>query len=225
MYHRASTTERNKEREMKKILALSTALVGLLFLVSPVSGELMTVNSVEDPNQDILLNGTITVHELGNNPPFEPNEWIDSSWVETLYRPCLQNADDPNIPNVEVTIVNKTARTWEWLYYVADPETGLTNNDGKVNSCLAFEINKIGANTPLVYESSTQDSHFEPNETWRFVIQDYTNTNNLVASLFGSVGVGSGSAGDVFSSGSIIPEPCTLSLLGLAGMAMLRRRK
>lgn len=185
----------------------------------------MTVNSLDDPNQDVLLNGAIVVHELGNQPPFPVQEWITSSWVETEYRPCLQNYDNPLIPNAEVTITNKTGRVWEWLYYVADPETNLTNNDGIVNCCLAFEIDKIGFNTPLVYESLNQDQVFEINETWRFVIQDYTNTRGLAPSLFGSIGVGNCSSLDNMSSGSIIPEPCTAALLAGGAIVALRRRR
>jgi hypothetical protein len=206
-------------------LFLINIMVGLMLAATPALGVAMMVDSLDDPNQDVLRNGLIPVHELGNKPPFPDGEWITSSDEPNTYRPCLQNPDDPGISNPLVTITNQTGIDWYWLYYVADPETTLTNMDGTVNGCLAFQIDKVGKNTPLVYESIAQDQVFEPGETWKFVIQDYSNTTPLPASAFGSIGVGNGSGKDTVSSGSIIPEPATALLLVGGALALIRRRR
>jgi len=216
-----------------KVFSVLVVCTGvLLFMTMPALAVPMIVNSQDTPSQDVLVTDPdLQVHELGNQPPFPTPERILSSSQETPYRPCLQNEDLPGIPNMAVTITNMTGRDWPWLYYVADPETGLKNDDGLVNGELAFQIDNVGTNRPLISESMNADGIFEwdevnnVGETWVFVIQDYTNTLALPAHLFGSIGVGSFSGGDFVSSGSIIPEPATLSLLVLGGLALLRRRR
>jgi len=173
-------------------------------------------------------------HELGDGFPVE--EKISSSHSETTYRPCNENPDDPMIPNIEVSITNLSGRSWEKLEYVADPETSIQNYDEwRVNCEEAFLIDNVGANTPLRSESLTANLIFEPGETWVFVIQDYVNSLGGPATPFDSydatnnVGqVGNQSAGWTPSTGSIIacvPEPASLTLLALGGLALLRRRR
>jgi hypothetical protein len=208
-------------KSMGGILVL--ALVGLL--VSPAAAEWQQVNFMDTPSQDIIPTGPFWVDEVGWNPPFPTGEWITSSYVTTEYRPCYQNPDNPTIPNMEVTITNMTDWCLGDVFYVADPETGLANNDGLINGQLAFKIDSVGLNMPLIFESAAQDNHFAAGETWKFVIQDYTNAFGLAPHLFASVGVGNLSGGDTFSSGSIItPEPAALSVLLLAVGTFLRRR-
>ncbi len=159
----------------------------------------VVVTSQDTPSQDPLI-PHVDVHELGK-PSFPPNELITASNVMTFYSPCRQNPDTPT-PNFEVTIVNLTSVPWTELVYVADPETTLTNDDGIVNGELAFNIDWVGLNTPLVFESFVADTIFAPGETWKFVIQDYFNVAGVSPSAFGSVGlVGVPSGGDTFSSG------------------------
>ena len=143
------------------------------------------------------------------------------------------------IPEVAVEIRNMTGLDWIEVWYIADNETTLTNFDGEANALgyppvqEAFRIDAVGFNTPLIYESLTPDGVWEIGETWRFVIQDYTNSLGLPPSAITSIGVGDASkppaTGIVDSSGSIIgvtvPEPTTaaLALLGL-GLVASRRR-
>jgi len=212
-----------------KVFSVLVVCAGvLLFMTTPALAVPMIVNSQDTPSQDVLVTDpNLQVHELGNQLPFPDEEWITSSsqvWEDEP--PCPGDKDgDPSTVDMEVTITNMTGRAWPWLYYVADPETTLTNDDGLVNGQLAFHIDARGLNTPLVFESMFNDGWFVPGETWKFVIQDYKNTLNLPAHLFGSIGVGSGSGGDTVSSGSIIPEPTTLTLLVMGGLALLRRRR
>ncbi len=147
------------------------------------------------------------------------------------------------------------------LYYVGDVaedgslETTFTNLDEWVGQCggidcngmdcscpdgpdypgMAFKIDKVGENQPLVYESMTQDGCFEPGEIWEFVVQEYWNKLALPASALGSVcpdgihgAIAAASAGNTCSAASIItPEPSSLVFIvgGLLGLALRRNRR
>jgi len=196
---------------------------------------------IEDtPEQDVLAYCPYPVYdELGNKPTFPDDEWITSSWEFTSLTACTGAPyDNPGIPNVLVTMTNMTNTVWgnfyngqkTHVYYVADPETGLSNWDGLMGCILglqkAFIIDSIGINRPLVYESVAYNDIFEPGETWKFIIQDYTNTLGLAPSAFASLGIANCSQGDLVSSGSIVanPEPATMILLA-AGLLGIKRRK
>ncbi len=89
-------------------------------------------------------------------------------------------------------------------------------NAGLDDAQLAFRIDAVGLNTPLVYESLSNDGVFENHETWTFVIQDFVGANGRPATPFRSLGIASLSTGGFDgSTGSIIavPEPGTLALL------------
>jgi hypothetical protein len=128
---------------------------------------------------------------------------------------------------VKVGITNLTGKVWTDLWYVSDPETTLTNDDGWINGQLAFKIDAVGVNTPLVWESVASDGIFTPGETWEFVIQNYANVFGLAPSLLGTIGVPS--VGDLVSTGSIIAIPAPgailLGSLGVGLVGWLRRRR
>lgn len=204
---------------MKRLII--TTLCGLFFLASPAVAVLTEVDFQDGP-QDPLFVPSL-VHELGLN--FPPEELIESDWALTDYVPCQENPDNPDIPNVEVMILNLTDRSWTDLWYVSDPETSLANDDGLINGELAFKIDYGVLNAPLVLESMAADGVFQPGEMWVFVIQDYVNQLALPPSALGSIGVPT--RGDDISSGSIIaiPEPATIAMLGLGSLVLLRRKR
>jgi hypothetical protein len=191
---------------MKKKCIAIVVFILLILIISNTSQAVPTIVEHIDGPQDPLYVPR-NVHELGNHPLFPDEELIVSSDEGiTEHRPCPE-LDNPQFPNVVVSITNLTNQSWAELWYVADPQTYLTNHDGWVNGELAFKIDNIGLNTPLLSESISSNLVFEPGETWTFVIQDYINMFGLQPSLYGSTGVGFSNIGDQLSSGSIIATP------------------
>ncbi len=199
--------------------------IGCVLLIVNLASAIPTNVDFQDGPQDTLFVPSM-VHELGTGPNFPPEEEISASDTETEQTACSEDPpDDPQIPNALVTIQNLTGIDWTDVWYVADPETSLTNYDGWINGSLAFKIDSIGVNKPLVYESKIADNIFQSGEVWQFIIQDYANSAGGPPSALDSIGVPSG--GYPPSTGSIIaiPEPVTIIflLLGLSGL--VRRKK
>jgi hypothetical protein len=203
---------------MKKNCTTIFIFIVLILTISNTSQAVPTVvEYIDGPQDPLYVPGK--VHELGNRTQFPEQELI-LSYDEgiTEHIPCPE-LDDPQFPNVVVSITNLTDVSWAEVWYVADPETYLTNHDGWINREPAFKIDNIGQNTPLLSESMGSNLIFEPGETWTFAIQDYINMYRLSPSLFGSIGVGFSSVGDQLSSGSIIavpvPAPGAVLLVGI----------
>jgi hypothetical protein len=207
-------------------VAILAFLVGLALaahaLAVPVS-----VSHTDLPTCDFLSVPPL-VDELGDTSAFPPDERITAVDLSTVLSGCP--ATDTPAPNVLVAMTNLTTLDFVEVWYVADPETSLSNVDGLVEGEEAFQIDSVGLNTPLVFESMQVNGIFEAGETWEFVIDDYFNALGLAADDFFSPGaVGTFSPGGP-SSGSVIafvPEPATALLLagGLAGLAAAGRRR
>ncbi len=214
---------------MKKLLLLLSIFLPLIGQAVPVDAEVR-----DTARQDVLVN-LPDWHELGIG--FPQDELITASDEEDLRIPCP--SDYLGGINYLITIVNQSENYWSNLHYVADPETTFTNDDGEAQDLkapgwtLAFRIDSVGLNQPLVFESMTADNIFEPGETWQFLVQDYNNSLGLAPSLLDSWdGINQGqisnaSAGGPPSSASIIavPEPATAMLLFIsAGVIGFYRR-
>jgi len=200
-------------------------LIGVLCALLPFAAHARSVQvyTEPDPRQDAwVLQGW--VHELGVG--FPQTQLIASSNLgEVSFNPCP--TDKAGGVNFQIQIINLTGQDWEEVYYVADPETLLTNVDELLgetgfNSGLAFKIDFVGANQPLVSESIANDGIFQAGEVWEFVIQDYFNSLGGSPEAFDSTGIAAASTGWPPSTGSIVavPEPSTFALLAVASMVI-----
>ena len=192
------------------------------------------------PHCDFLSIPT-QVDELGDPNIFPSDEAIATFPLSTAPPVCTA-FDDPTALDLVVEMRNLTNKTFEQVWYVANPETDISNYDGFANDLAfpggheAFRIDSMisdpfGTHHPLIFESGPLDGEWQPGEVWHFVLQDYFNAIGLSHAAIDSIGVGdaSNAFGITTSSGSIIaivPEPATCSLLlfGLVGLCSRGKR-
>lgn len=220
-----------------KRLHIISIVIGMLMLAGPATADEVNLYAVEGPQDPIGVNifndPRYIEHEIGDN--FVPNQLISSYIVDgrSELTACFDGSDNPQILNVVVGITNLTNKTVP-VWYVTDPQTTITNFDGYIGNAVAtdaqeaFRIDSVGINQPLIFESLGANNLFEPGETWHFIIQDFVALPGFVgpAAPFDSFGVASHSTPFPPSTASLVtPEPATMGLLALGGLAVLRRRK
>ena len=215
---------------MKKLPAFLTAGVACVLWASSAAAYMINVYSIDGPQDPLNVHGR--VDEIGLLTVFPAGEQISSSWTVTNETACWDGSDNPGILNVLVTITNVDVQGSPPLWYVADLGTIITNFDGWIgNTGLgtaeeAFRIDSVGINRPLLAESGPVNNRFDPGETWTFIIQDFFNVMGGPPAPFDSLGIASASGGWPPSTGSIItPEPATLALVTVGGLAVLWRRR
>lgn len=238
---------------MKYTLVSTFSIAGCLAALSITSsfGVVTMLSHVDTVGHCDTLDVPAVVEELGENSdggaggpgpfpgPFSLDDYINVEFVSLGAPSCLAT----NGPGVDlvISITNLTSREFYGLWYVADPGTTITNFDGKVaqippgtDSLPAFRIDAVGVNTPLLSESILGNGIFEPGETWKFVLQDYSSV--IAPDLIRSIGLGVNSPlppADSPSSGSIVagldpdlvPEPSRALLVGMGLLAVLIRRR
>jgi hypothetical protein len=108
------------------------------------------------------------VHEIGETGFFPQNESLFATDLGLTSNSACSNSDDPTVANVVVDIRNLSGIAWEEVWYVADPETSISNYDGEANESPfspiqeAFRIDNDvkdpgGVNHALISESMTAD--------------------------------------------------------------------
>ncbi len=216
---------------MKRIMLTLTFVGAMVALISSGNARPVEVYQILDPIQDQwVIPGQ--VHELGFQPPFPLEQSILASSVTWQgHVPCP--SEYQGLGAVQISMQNLTGKSWYDVWYVADPETQLSNWDEYVGEIgfaawKSFKIDNLGVNTPLVSESLIPDNIFQPGEIWEFVIQEYNNALMAPPSAFDSIGIAGASAGFPPSSGSIIawvPEPNSGVLLAIGCLVLLWRRR
>ena len=149
-------------------------------------------------------------------------------------------ADDGIANDWLVHISNVSGQAFADLFFVADAGAAIGNADGTVIDTIgapgvqtdAFRIDAQGANANLLTESMARDGILQPGEEWEFVVSNFNTGVNSFPPAINSPGVFSGSSpmqtfGGTNSSilGVTVPEPSTLSIVALMGLASLRRRR
>ena len=216
----------------RTLTILATAALTAPALANPVDG-FYTDGPACDNHGD-----QFAYEELGTGPLFPMDEFIIADATITDLSACVVT-DDASMVNALVTMTNLSGRDWENLFYVADPETRISNVDGFATTdpvpnaasifTEAFRIDSLGMNKNLVFESASADGIFQDGETWQFIIQDFGNLSGFGPADFSSLDFSGGSTTN-FSSGSIVafepvPAPGALALFGLAGMTAVKRRR
>jgi len=200
---------------------------------------------LETPQCDVLSIPT-EVDELGDFNVFPSDEALFASDQGPSPIISCPSSNDPTTSDSVVEIRNLSGIAWDEVWYVADSGTTISNYDGEANDAAfsplqeAFRIDNdvkdpLGVNHPLIFESMASDGIWEINESWQFILQDYSNLSGLAASAINSIGVGNASpnfgindsSGSIIAVAQVVPEPSSLLLacLGLFGTYTLRRRR
>ena len=230
-----------------RLFVVLTSVFVLVASVTTTQASQTVVAHNDDPNHCDPLFIPFEVDEIGNAAVFPPGEQLSSDTLGQSNPVCFPH-DDPNTPDLRVSIRNGTGRDLTDVWCVADTQTDISNWDGLAQGIAggaidlpfneAFRLDHDvsdpgGTHHPLVAESVSFDGIWQFGEEWQFILQDYRNSLGLPAHALSSIGVGAESLvlpGALESSGSIIatpiPEPGGLSLIFLGlGLVVGSRRE
>ena len=206
-------------------LILTVLLVG----TAPAANAISTTTAFADTPPCDLLSGPSVLDELGFPATGFPAGVQISAQDGLVNNPVCLATKIPGNADTAVRMTNLNSISFSDVWYVAEPGTNFTNDDGTINGMHAFKIDAVGANTPLISESINANGIFEPGEIWTFIVQDYSNTSGLAASSFTEIGVpsnGPSSAASIVAD-PVVPEPGTFGLIafGLIGLCRFGRAR
>jgi PEP-CTERM motif len=204
------------------------SLTILIVTAAPVAFAVPTPTAFVDTPTCDSLSGAPINDELGHLSVFPVGEKIDATATYNVSSFACLPTKIFGVADAIVRMVNLNSVSFTDVWYVAEPATTFTNVDGTINGEIAFKIDTVGINTPLLNESITANGIFEPGEFWTFVVQDYMNGSGLAASDFLEIGVPSfGPASSASIVAAPVPEPGTFVLvaIGLTGLAASRRSR
>ena len=212
--------------------ACITGLLAPLASAVPMPG-----NFVDDQRCDPVSNRSLT-HELGNVTVFPTNEAFLVSVQPTNQTICVPNDGIAN--DWIVRIVNVSGIAWQDLFFVCDGGVTVGNADGVMfNPAIAttpptdaFRIDGTvtvtGMNDNLIGESMTNNEIFQPGEIWQFMVSNFMSPG-FAPPTFNTIGFGFATPAPSTSHASIlanpIPEPASLGLIGVVGIALGTRRR
>jgi len=192
----------------------------------------------EDPRCDTLPNQTLA-HELGKVGFFPQNEAIDYQVAPATFTVCVPDDGLPN--DWIVQMVNLSGQSWTNLFFVADLGMKIGNADGTVQDIAnapgmfsdAFKIDAVGLNANLLNESINPNGIFEPGETWRFNVSNFSGPNGLnpppiiqtPGKFAGSDPITIPPSNTASILATPVPEPTTVGAIAFMGVALLMRRR
>lgn len=195
---------REKTMNLLPHCAITFSLLALLNV--PASAAPINAQYVDDPNHCDSHSATVS-HELGPTPLFPADEAMSFGTVTGIATDPTCGQDLP-YPDMVISITNDSSTYWTDLFFVGDDFLTFSNYDGHIEGGQAMLIDDVGINQPLISESMSADLVFEPDETWIFVVHDW---GALLTSVdFHSIGVGSNSVDNPFSSASIVANRATI---------------
>ena len=201
-----------------------------LFIKSNGYANPISADFINDSRCDFISNQPLS-HQLGLAPAFPIDERVSLLSITPNASPICVSLDPNLSDNFEVTIKNDSPTAWKDLFLVAANGITFGNADGTVREPLdigpfrdAFRIDALGLNANLISESLTANGIFEPNESWTFVVNDYS-AGTITPQLFSTLGLNDGSPAYLLANPVPIPAAIWLFLSGLFGLFTLRRKK
>ena len=179
----------------------------------------MLTNELGDATMFTISDALVYHDHRDSGPMAVPDDGIGNDWT--------------------VHIENVSGRWWRSLFFVADLGATIGNADGTVEDMAgaigvmtdAFQIHTGGVNSSLISESMTADGLLEPGEELEFRVSNFGTGANSRPPQLTTPGVFAGSSPlDPFAGNSSIlatplPEPSSILLLMIAGVALLARRR